>query len=75
MDPIDAEVALAQDERRQMEEALEAGARLDVSAVAFDTDLYGGGGSDPTASPAMTPPSRPPRTTPRKTRPTRRRVA
>ncbi|KAF8695941.1 hypothetical protein HU200_036817 [Digitaria exilis] len=47
MDPIDAELAGAREERRKMEEALEAGARLDVTAVTFDTDLYGGeGGSD-----------------------------
>jgi splicing factor 3B subunit 1 len=51
MDAIEAEIARTKEERRQMEAALEAGARLGVSAVTFDTDIYGGGGgsggSDP----------------------------
>ncbi|KAM0898537.1 hypothetical protein ACQ4PT_021863 [Festuca glaucescens] len=45
MDGIDAELARAQDERRKLEEALAAGAPMAVSAVTFDKDLYGGGGS------------------------------
>ncbi|BAF07797.1 Os02g0147300 [Oryza sativa Japonica Group] len=47
MDGIDAELARAQEERKKMEEALAAGAPMAVSSVTFDTDLYGGGGSDP----------------------------
>lgn len=47
MDAIDAELARAQEERKKMEEALAAGAPMAVSSVTFDTDLYGGGGSDP----------------------------
>ncbi|KAM0903541.1 hypothetical protein ACQ4PT_018591 [Festuca glaucescens] len=47
MDGIDAELARAQGERRKLEEALAAGAPMAVSAVTFDKDLYGGGGSGP----------------------------
>ncbi|CAO2204293.1 unnamed protein product [Urochloa humidicola] len=47
MGAVESELARVREERRKMEEALEAGARLDVSAVTFDTDIYGGVGSDP----------------------------
>ncbi|CAL4974856.1 unnamed protein product [Urochloa decumbens] len=47
MDAVESEIARVKEERRRMEEALEAGARLDASAVTFDTDIYGGVGSDP----------------------------
>ncbi|CAO2178872.1 unnamed protein product [Urochloa humidicola] len=47
MDAVESELARVREERRKMEEALEAGARLDASAVTFDTDIYGGVGSDP----------------------------